>query len=184
MAQKRTADAAVKHLEGKTLAPISETLPALFEKNAPSAVENGEFMTDALASWVKKGFVAGPFDTPPLAGFRSNPLMAAVQKNKVWPIMNLSSPKGRSFNDAINEWQVGGLQMSTPRLFADSVLKAGKDSVMSKQDIQDAYKLIPNPVPDWRLYGFSWLGKYFFDTSTVLAVKSLPRVLTPCPRLL
>jgi hypothetical protein len=76
--------------------------------------------------------VAGPFDTPPLADFGANPLMAAVQRNKVRPIMNLSSPKERSFNDAINEWQVEGLQMSTPRLFADSVLKAGKNSVMSK----------------------------------------------------
>jgi hypothetical protein len=110
--------------------------------------------------------------------------MAAVQRNKVRPIMNLSSPKERSFNDAINEWQVEGLQMSTPRLFADSVLKAGKNSVMSKQDIQDAYKLIPNPVSDWRLYGFLWLGKYFFDTSTVFGSKVATASFDPLPETL
>jgi hypothetical protein len=41
----------------------------------------------------KKGFVAGPFNEIPLAGFRANPLMAAVQKTKVRPILNLSAPK-------------------------------------------------------------------------------------------
>jgi hypothetical protein len=64
------------------------------------------------------------------------------------------------------------------------VLKAGKDSVMSKQDIQDAYKLIPNPVSDWRLYGFSWLGKYFFDTSTVFGSKVAPASFDPLPETL
>ncbi len=102
----------------------------LFEKNAPSAIENGEFMTDVLAGWVKKGFVAGPFDEAPLVDFRVNPLMAAVQKTKVRPIMILSSPQGASFNDAINSWEIDNLQMGTPRFFANSILKAGKGAVI------------------------------------------------------
>jgi hypothetical protein len=75
--------------------PLLYPLPGLIEKNAPSAIENGKFMTDVLVTWVKKGFVAGPFVVPPMEGFRGNPLMAAVQKTKVRPILNLSSPKGR-----------------------------------------------------------------------------------------
>jgi hypothetical protein len=179
--QKRTAKRAVAFLESKFPAPLTTVLPSLLEKNAPSAIEHGEFMTDVLAIWVKKGFVAGPFDKPPMEGFRGNPLMAAVQKTKVRPILNLSSPKGRSFNDAVDVWQVENLQMSTPRMFAESLLKAGRNALMSKTDIQDAYKLIPNPVPEWRYYGFTWLGKFFVDTTTVFGSKTAPASFDPLP---
>ncbi len=57
--------------------------------------------------------------------------------------------------------------MSTPRLFAESVLKAGKGALISKTDIQDAYKPIPNTVDEWKYYGFTWLGNFFGDTTTL-----------------
>ncbi len=182
--QKRTALRAVSFLSAKKPIPLLKPLPGLIEKNAPSAIENGEFMTDVLATWVKKGFVAGPFESPPMEGFRGNPLMAAVQKTKVRPILNLSSPKGRSFNDAVNSWEIENLQMSTPRLFSDSVLKAGNNALMSKTDIQDAYKLIPNPVLEWKYYGFTWLGKFFVDTTTVFGSKTAPASFDPLPETL
>jgi hypothetical protein len=182
--QKRTASKAMAFLEARKPAPLTRSLPGLIEKNAPSAIENGEFMTDVLATWVKKGFVAGPFEKPPMDGLRGNPLMAAVQKTKVRPILNLSSPKGRSFNDAVNVWEVDNLQMCTPRIFSDSILKAGKGALISKTDIQDAYKLIPNPISDWRLYGFTWLGKFFVDTTTVFGSKTAPASFDPLPETL
>ncbi len=179
--QKRTVEKLLKTLQGKTPAPLKFDLPALVEKNAPSAVENGEFMTDVLATWIKKGFVAGPFPTIPYADFRANPLMAAVQKTKVRPILNLSAPKGRSFNDAVNEWKIENLIMSTPKLFGESLVKAGKGALFSKTDIQDAYKLIPNPVNEWKYYGFSWLGQFFLDTTTVFGSKVAPASFDPLP---
>ena len=54
-------------------------LPSNFSKNAPSATNNGAEVTDVIASWIKKGFVAGPFCQPPLPQFRVNSLMAIVQ---------------------------------------------------------------------------------------------------------
>ncbi len=179
--QKRTASRAVAFLEAKIPAPLTTVLPGIQEKNAPSATENGEFMTDVLATWVKKGFVAGPFEKPPFKDFRGNPLMAAVQRTKVRPILNLSSPKGRSFNDAVNIWEIENLQMSTPRLFGEAIAKAGKGAIISKTDIQDAYKLIPTPVQEWRYYGFSWLGKFFVDTTTVFGSKIAPASFDPLP---
>ena len=50
-----------------------QELPQISMSNAKSAVEHGALLTDTIATWVKKGFVAGPFDTPPLPGFRENP---------------------------------------------------------------------------------------------------------------
>ena len=44
-------------------------LPPINCLNSPSAEENGALLTDTIATWVKNGFVAGPFDTPPVGGF-------------------------------------------------------------------------------------------------------------------
>ncbi len=53
--QKRTAEKAIAFLESKVPAPLTIDLPGLIEKNAPSAIEHGEYMTDVLATWIKKG---------------------------------------------------------------------------------------------------------------------------------
>ena len=172
--QRKVAEEAVVRLNGEIEVKFVKKLGALEEKNAKSAVENGKEMTDAIASWVKAGFVAGPFEKPPVENFRANPMMAAVQRTKVRPIMNLASPKGGSFNEAVDIFAIKKLTMSSAKQFAESVRRAGRGAVFAKSDIRDAYKLIPNPKSQWRLYGFSWLGKYFLDTSTVFGSKAAP----------
>lgn len=172
--ERMVAKKALLRLKGKIPVSFLKPLDGISMKNATSAIHNGSRMTDAIAGWIKKGFVAGPFKTAPMKGFRANPLMAAVQKAKVRPIMNLSSPKGASFNDAVDPYQVEKLKMSSPRLFAKTLIKCGKGSTFAKSDIKDAYKLVPNPVEQWRLYGFKWLGKTFFDTTTVFGSKVAP----------
>ena len=75
----------------------------LFAKNAESVYEHETAVgfTDQLASFVKLGYVAGPFDRPPLENFRVNQILGVHQGGKVRPVMNLSHPKGDSFNAAI-----------------------------------------------------------------------------------
>jgi hypothetical protein len=136
-------------------------LPALKVKNAKTAKDNGVAMTDLIATWVKKGYVARPFDQLPCKGFRANPLMVAVQKNKVRPIMNLSTKKGLSFNDAVEENETDLLIMSLPKRFAESLVAAGKGALFAKEDIQDAYKLIPNPIVPWNSYASNGCGNIF-----------------------
>ena len=72
--------------------------------------------------------------------------MAATQKTKIRPILNVSSPKCDSLNEAIDELSIQKINMSSPRLFAEELLKAGKGALFSKSDIVDAYKLIPNAI--------------------------------------
>jgi hypothetical protein len=64
--------------------------------------------------------------------------------------------------------------MSSPKIFAEELVKAGKGALFSKSDIVDAYKLIPNAVQQWRLFGFKWLGKHFFDKAKVFGSKEAP----------
>ena len=48
-----------------------------------------------------KKFVLGPYSNPPLDDFRANSMFAVIQNDKVRPIVNMSSPPGKSFNDAV-----------------------------------------------------------------------------------
>ena len=139
-------------------------LPPINCPNSPSAVENGALLTDTIATWVKKGFVAGPFDTPPVAGFRANPLAVVVRNGKIRPILNMSGPKGKSFNDNVDKRKLEKLHMGTARQFGFGLKKAGKNATFSKFHLQDAYKLMPAKKEDFRLQGFSWLGKWFVET--------------------
>lgn len=133
-------------------------LPGVMVKNAESVFKHGAHFTATLESWIQAGFVAGPFSSPPLANFRSNSLMAEEQGTKVRPVLNMSSPKGASFNSNVDADALPRVHMSSAVRFARSVVQAGRAAVMSKMDMKDAYKLIPARIDDLRLQGFSWGG--------------------------
>ena len=92
-------------------------LPSMNTQNSWSAVDNGALLTDTIATWVIKEFVAGPFDTPPVAGFRANPLAVVVRNGKIQPILNMSGPKGKSFNNNVDKRKMEKLHMGTARQF-------------------------------------------------------------------
>ena len=87
-------------------------LPAMNTQNSWSAVDNGALLTDTIATWVIKGFVAGPFDTPPVAGFRANPLAVVVRNGKIQPILNMSGP-----DDNVDKRKMEKPHMGTARQF-------------------------------------------------------------------
>ena len=64
--------------------------------------------------------------------------------------------------------------MSSASLFAKALWKAGKGALMAKYDICDAYKQIAGHPVQWAAFGFRWLGKFFFDLTTVFGCKSAP----------
>jgi hypothetical protein len=165
------ADKVVKDLQEGSAVPFRIPLPAARIPNNSSVVEHGEEFTDTLAWWIRKGYVAGPFGAPPLPGFRTNAMMAVSQKNKIRIIMDLSSPKYASYNDAINDNDLEKVSMSSARLFGYSVRDCGNGARMWKFDMVDAYKTVPAAQHDLRLQGFSWLGKYFVELKKVFGSK-------------
>ena len=118
--------------------------------------------------------MAGPFTTPPVPGFRANPLGVVVRNSKVRPILIMSGPVGRSFNDNVDESKLEKLHMGTAKHFGQLLLKAGRGARFSKFDIQDAYKLIRAKPEDYRLQGFQWLGRYFVETRMSFGGKPSP----------
>ena len=59
--EKKRADRAISDLTNGVEAYQMSALPPMNSVNAKSAVENGELLTDTIVTWIKKGFVAGPF---------------------------------------------------------------------------------------------------------------------------
>ena len=147
-------------------------LPSCFCKNSVETAKFGTQITDTIATWVKKGFVAGPFDMPPFENFRVNPLIAVDQGEKIRPVLNASLPKDMSFNDNVDVLKTEKVYMSTARRFGFAVCDAGINSIMSKFDLIDAYKNIPAKIFDLRLQGFSWLSKYFVECTQIFGAKT------------
>lgn len=162
----------VRNLEFGAPSLQKTSLPGVFCDNAKISFVYGREMTDTLAAWVSAGFVCGPFTQPPLEKFRVNSLLMVPQTDKVRPVLNVSLPKDRSFNDNIDNFQLEKVTMTSARQFSYSILLAGKDSVMSKYDQKDAYKNVPAPISDLRLQGFSWLGKFFIETQQIFGART------------
>jgi hypothetical protein len=71
--------------------------------------------------------------------------------------------------------------MSSPRIFAEELLKAGKGAFFQKSNIVDAYKLIPDAIEQYRLFGFRWLNIYFYDKTKVFGIKEGPASFNSLP---
>jgi hypothetical protein len=165
--EKTKAKMALENLKNGASANQMCDLPATQQRNAPSAYENADKFTDALRDWVASDVVAGPFRSPPLPNFRSNCLMAVVRKTKVRPVVNLSAPKKKSFNDNVDKMSVMKVKMSSAAQFGQSILAAGRGAKITKMDMKDAYKLVPAKVEDYKLQGFEWQGRFFVDTQQI-----------------
>ena len=63
-AKKKAEKIAIDRLDSNVPVALQKELKSIIGKNAKSAVVNGRFMTDTIGSWIKKKFVAGPFDQP------------------------------------------------------------------------------------------------------------------------
>jgi len=162
----------IKDLEEGASAFQKVPLPAVRVPNAESAFVHGEMVTDSIGHWVKKGILAGPFKVPPLPHFRSNSISAIAQKGKVRLVLDMSRPKDRSFNSNLSKPNLDKVAMSTAKSFSYTLKEAGRDAIMSKQDMDNAYKLVPAKRQDWRLQGMSWLGRYFIESQMVFGASS------------
>jgi hypothetical protein len=172
LSQTIRASTLVYELVNGSAAPLLYELPNIRDRNAKSVYNFGEEFTDTVAHWIRKGYVVGPFSAPPVPGFRENSMMALEQKDKIRIIMNMSSPKDSSFNDAICDLALEKVHMSTARRFGYSVIDCGVGARMWKWDLVDAYKNIPVPLNQVKYQGFHWLGKSFTETQKVFGDKS------------
>lgn len=151
---------------------LRNSLTACCVKNSSAALNHGPEVTDAIASWINKGFVAGPFLSPPTANFRANSILAVPQPGKVRICLNVSLPKGNSLNENIAKTHLEKVKMSSAKLFSFSILEAGRNCNMWKFDFEDAYKNIPVPINQLNVQGFRWLGRFFVELKQIFGAIS------------
>ena len=136
--------------------------------NAASAHDRGAEVTDAIASWVVQGFVAGPFkkeNRPATA--KINGVMCRIKPNgTARVILNLSAPKGHSVNDGINSDDFPTSMSSTSK-WLEVLDRAGRHCTMAKIDWAAAYKHVAVRPEDIPLQYFSWLGRDFVELMLV-----------------
>ena len=170
--QRANAQRAIQNLKTGAPAYQLKPLPGANMRNASSTTKHGPMFTETLEKMIVEGYVAGPFNAPPLPEFRANSLMAIEQKDKIRPVLNLSYPKDKSFNDNVDKEAVPKVRMSSAKQFGQSVLQAGTGSLMSKMDLKDAYKHVPAKVQDFRLQGMQFLGAFFVDTQQIFGAST------------
>jgi len=141
--------------------------------NAPSALENGEKVSDAIGLWLKKGFAYGPVKLNQVpANAKFNGLMTRGKPNgSVRIILNLSSPKGRAVNEGINAEDYPA-RMSSTSQWLRALWRAGKGCKIAKIDFSDAYKHVAVRPQDVDLQWFSWLGMYFKELCLIFGCVS------------
>ncbi len=163
LSEKQRATKCIDYLEKGAPAFPKTRLGPCVVKNSKAAFVHGLEVTDSIATWIKKGFVAGPFFSPPVSILRANSILAIPQTDKVRICINVSLPAENNLNCNITANSLEKIEMSSAKLFSFSILECGTGSKMWKFDFVDAYKNVPVPMEDFRLQGFCWLGAYFIE---------------------
>ena len=142
--------------------------------NAPSAYEQGEKVSDELASWISKGFVVGPLteNEIPFENVKYSGLMTKIKPNgSVRPILNFSKGVPKSLNEGINSKDFPTVMSSTEN-WVRVLLRCGKGARFCKNDWASAYKHLRVRKKEIWMQGFNWLGRIFFELCLVFGGKS------------
>lgn len=154
-------------------------------ENWPSSKKFSTSVEATIAKDSSKGRKVGPFTSPPFDTFVGSPMGAFEKRSskKIRVIHDLSWPPGRSINDGIVE--DCSIEYITMDTIARLVREHGQGALMSKLDLEDAYKHITVRPEDWDLLGSTWItrdetGKetiqYWFETVLAFGLKSAPKL--------
>jgi hypothetical protein len=145
-----------------------QTSEATLEKhgytNHKSVATNPEIVSAKLAKEIALNRMAGPFHQPPLNNMVVSPIGLVPKKDsgEFRLIHDLSFPKGNSVNSNIDPFD-SAVQYETLDHCVDILQKLGKNALMAKADLQDAFRNMPVHTDDHRFLGFIHQGKYFYD---------------------
>ena len=139
--------------------PFSSSTP-----NHPSANDNRMILQNLIATELSMNRIAGPFPTPPLAPFVISPLGLVPKKEpgKFRVIHDLSFPKNASVNSSIDPLDAS-VSYETLDHVIELIHMMGAGALISKVDVESAFRIIPVSPQDRYLLGFSLQGQYYFD---------------------
>lgn len=150
-------------------------------KNLLSARSDPDTVTHLLQQESNRGYLIGPYSTPPFNTYRVNPLGLAEKKysGKKRLTVDMSAPHNvpghTSLNDLIDK---DSFSLSYVKLddAIKIINKLGHKVLLCKTDITDAFKQVPIHPSLWPFHGVKWEGKYYFFTRLVFGSRSSPKI--------
>ena len=150
---------------------------AYHSNNMKSVALHPEVIRNYVEEEVEAGRVLGPFSVPPLDNFRCSPIGVVEKKEpgKFRTIMNLSFPSGLSVNDGIQKDKFS-LSYVTVDNAIDIILSLGPGCLLTKIDIQKAFRQVPVHPSNWNLLGFSFNNAFYIDRVLSMGGRSSPAI--------
>lgn len=141
--------------------------------NLKSCKDFPEIISEKIMTERNLGRIQGPFNIQPFPNIRVSPIGVVPKKRpgEFRLIHHLSYPEGNSVNDFICE------ELSTVKYssFDDAValvLALGPGCLLSKTDIESAYRILPVHRDDHELLGFKWGDQYYYDKCLTMGLRS------------
>ncbi len=122
-----------------------------------------DILVDAVADWVRRGIAAGPFDTMPAKATLIKMTVREKANGRARIIMDLSSPRPGSVNEAILDSKVIQAEMSGIVGVVEALNLVGRGAWFCKADWADAYKHLSVSRRYRTVYWFSIKDKYFVE---------------------
>ncbi|XP_033931187.1 uncharacterized protein [Pseudochaenichthys georgianus] len=164
--------------QGFRVGVISPPSVSLVSKNLQSAFKEPTIVSQLIEKELNKGYLIGPFHSPPFSVFRTSPIGIATSKysEKKRLIFDLSAPRSGPFC-SINSL-IPPEPFSLHYASVDNAIKlikfAGQGAWLSKADITDAFKIIPIHPSQWNMFGIKWEAKFYFAVRLTFGCRSSP----------
>ena len=149
-------------------------------RNLTSALDNPEVITAYLDREVMLGrmakLLAHPGQPPPR--LQISPCGAIPKKHRPdkWRlIVDLSSPRGSSVNDAIPK-ALCSVSYASVDQAVELAKVLGKGCLLAKLDLQEAYRAVPVHPADQGLLAVTWKGDTYIDRALPFGLRSAPKV--------
>ena len=152
----------------------TSNLSSFYASNHPSVIEHEEFVKNKIAMEVSKNRVKGPYVSPPLPNFITSPLGVVPKKsaNSFRIIHDLSYPRNDSSVNAAIPRENSTVELENFDHVANLILQSGQGSLVAKADIEEAFRILPISPIDYHKLGFTFLGKFYFDTVLPMGASS------------
>nr|XP_055074593.1 uncharacterized protein LOC129454107 [Misgurnus anguillicaudatus] len=159
------------------LYPMSTSYVA---NNLQSALTEPDVVSCLVAKELNKGYLIGPFSSPPFSPFRVNSIGIATRKysGKKRLIFDMSSPHSNTFA-SVNECiplEPFSLYYASVDNAIHLIKIAGLGACLAKADITDAFKIMPIHPSDWPLFGIKWESKFYFAVRLTFGCRSSPHI--------
>ena len=147
-------------------------------RNHPSASANKSLVSEYIKSEVKLGQLVGPIPeslTPLVKVSPIGLIPKPHQVNKWRMIVDLSHPRNHSVNAGISE-ELASITYAHVDEAVECIQALGAGAVLTKMDLDSAYRQIPVHPEDHKLLGISWEGHTYVDRVLTFGLRSAPKI--------